>query len=341
MAVTEAIRNTGGASSAFPTRPVEQPLIGRTVVHDIEESAPDIPSTARVVTRSGEQMRDGPVLLSSAPAIPLRDQFAPVKAGFLVAIHVGAIAAFWHTTWAAVAVFILLHWLCGAVGICVGYHRLLTHRSFKCPRFVEYTLALLGSLSIEGGPIDWTAHHRQHHQFPDQHGDPHSARRGFWWSHVFWMFWTPTNESWREITARYVPDLQRVYFYRFLGRMYVWLALALALLLYALGGWPFVLWGMFFRLAFTYHATWLVNSASHTFGYKNFENHDLSTNCWWVALLSYGEGWHNNHHAFPSSARHGLRPWEIDLSYLFIRALEAVGLASDLRTPPAEKLNFA
>ncbi len=234
-----------------------------------------------------------------------------------------------------------MHAVCGGLGICVGYHRLLTHRSFKCPRAIEYGLALLGSLSMEGGPIDWVAHHRQHHQYPDQHGDPHSARQGFWWSHLIWMFWTPSEESWGEITRRYAPDLLRIPFYRWLGRLYVLAAVLLAVLLYLVGGWPFVVWGMCVRLVVSYHTTWLVNSASHRYGYKNFPLEDLSTNCWWVALLSYGEGWHNNHHAFPTSARHGMRFWEVDPAYAFIRLLQAVGLAWDLRTPPSDKLQFS
>ncbi len=275
-----------------------------------------------------------------APAIYVRDQFKPIKVAFITAMHVGAVVAVWHTTWPAVAVCLLLHAFFGALGICVGYHRLLTHRSFKCPKAVEYALALLGSLSIEGGPIDWVAHHRQHHQFPDQPGDPHSAREGFWWSHILWMFWTPTEENWQQITERYSPDLLQVPFYRFLDHMYVWLSILLGAFLYLLGGWPFLLWGMCVRLVFTYHTTWLVNSASHTFGYKTYPINDCSTNCWWVALVSYGEGWHNNHHAFPTSARHGLRSWEIDPAYGFIRLLKAVGLAWDLRFPPPEKLNL-
>jgi fatty-acid desaturase len=285
-------------------------------------------------------MADAAVLLTPAPELPVRDQFAPVKLVFIGAMHVAAVAAFWHTTWGAIAVCFLLHAVFGALGICVGYHRLLTHRSFKCPKIVEYTLALLGSQAVEGGPVDWVAHHRQHHQYPDREGDPHSARRGFWWSHVLWMFWTPSEADWRQLTERYTPDLLRVPFYRFLDRMSIWLAILLGAVLYLVGGWPWVIWGMCIRLAFTYHTTWLVNSASHTFGYKNFAIDDLSTNCWWVALVSYGEGWHNNHHAFPTSARHGLRAWELDPAYWFIRFLKAVGLAWDLRTPPPEKLCF-
>jgi len=280
------------------------------------------------------------LLVDALPAVPVRDQFAPAKAAFLVAIHLAMIATLWQTNWPAIAVCLLLHALCGGLGICVGYHRLLTHRSFKCPKAVEYGLALLGSLCVEGGPIDWVAHHRQHHQYADKPEDPHSSRDGFWWSHVMWMMWTPDRESWQELKQRYAPDLLRVPFYRFLGNTYVWLSLLLAAGLYLIGGWPFVVWGMVVRLVLTYHCTFLVNSAAHTFGYKNFDLDDLSTNCWWAALLSYGEGWHNNHHAFPTSARHGLRPWELDLSYGFIRLLKTLGLAWDLRIPSIEKLKF-
>ena len=285
-------------------------------------------------------MADTAMPTASALALPVRDQFAPIKAAFIVAMHLGTIAVFWQTQWKAVAVCLFLHAVCGGLGICVGYHRLLTHRSFKCPRAVAYALAFLGALTLEGGPIDWVTHHRQHHQFADEAGDPHSAREGFFWSHVIWMMWAPEEKSWRELNERYVPDLLRDPFYRFLGQTYIWLSALLAVGLYLLGGWPFVVWGMCVRLVITYHTTWFVNSASHTFGYRNFELSDLSTNCWWVALMSYGEGWHNNHHAFPTSARHGLRPWEIDLSYSFIRLLEAVGLAWDLKVPPPEKLKF-
>jgi fatty-acid desaturase len=272
--------------------------------------------------------------------VPVRDKFALYKAAFIIAMHLGVVAVIWQTTWAAIGVCILLHAAFGGLGICVGYHRLLTHRSFKCPKAVEYGLALLGAFTLEGGPIDWVTHHRQHHQYSDEPGDPHSAREGFFWSHVLWMMWMPDEESWSQLVARYSPDLQRQAFYRFLGRYYLALSLLLAGLLYWAGGWPFVVWGMCVRLVVTYHSTWFVNSASHTFGYRNFEISDLSTNCWWVALITYGEGWHNNHHAFPTSARHGLRWWEVDLSYAFIRTLEAVGLAWDVRTPPAEKLKF-
>lgn len=285
-------------------------------------------------------MSNSPAVLTGAPSFPARDQFDPIRIAYLVGIHIATVAVFWQTTWAAVGLFLLMHAVIGGMGMCVGFHRLLTHRSFKCPRWLEYTLALLGTLCLQGGPIEWVAQHRQHHQHADEPGDPHSARQGFWWSHMLWILWAPPEASRLAIASRYSPDLLQVPFYVFLQRVHFWLSVLLGVALYLLGGWPFVVWGMFVRIVFTYHCTWLVNSASHTFGYRNFAVDDLSTNCWWVALLSYGEGWHNNHHAFPTSARHGLRRWEIDLSYGFIRALQTMRLAWDLRRPPIDKLRF-
>jgi len=215
---------------------------------------------------------------------------------------------------------------------------LLTHRSFKCPKFLEYAMALAGSLSMQGGPIEWVALHRKHHQYSDKYGDPHNAADGFWWSHMLWVLHIPTREMWGTIRTKYTPDLQKQIFYRGLER--IWLAgpIVLGVILYMFGGWPWVVWGVCVRLVATYHITWFVNSASHMWGYKNFASNDLATNCWWVALLSYGEGWHNNHHAFPSSARHGMKWWEIDFSYYFIRCLKSVGLAWDMYVPSREQM---
>jgi len=273
-----------------------------------------------------------------ATGVVERDQLGVGEIAFLLVVHLGCIAAVRETTWAAVGVFFLLYAACGGLGVCVGYHRLLTHRSFKCRRFVEYALTILGTCSLQGRPTTWVAHHRQHHQYSDQAGDPHSARDGFWWSHLLWLIWQPTTESSKRLQARYVPDLLRVPFHRILARFYFLPSLLLAILLFLAGGWPFIVWGFCIRLVFAYHCTWLVNSASHRFGYRNFPIQDLSTNCWWVALLAYGEGWHNNHHAFPTSARHGLRFWEFDPAYGFIRLLKSMRLAWDLRVPPAARL---
>ena len=270
----------------------------------------------------------------SATVPAVRNRFAPTKAIYLLGIHLGAVAALWYSNWAAVGICVLLHWLCGGLGICVGYHRLLTHRSFQCPKPLEYAFATLGALSLQGAPIEWVAHHRQHHQFPDQHGDPHSARRSFWWSHILWIIWYHSDPNLQDdVEERYVPDLLRVPFYRFLNWSYVPITILLGYLLFLLGGWPFVVWGFCARVVLPSPCTFLVNSASHTFGYRTFPTNDLSTNCWWVSLLAYGEGWHNNHHAFPTSARHGFTRREIDPSFWFIRLLEKAGMAQDLRLP--------
>ena len=279
--------------------------------------------------------------LTGMEAMPQQQRLNLYWIPALAGIHLGAVAALWQTNWAAVGVCLLLHAICGGLGMCVGYHRLLTHRSFKCPLWLEHMLALLGALCLQGGPVGWTAQHRQHHQHADEPGDPHSARQGFWWSHMLWILWMPDGGSRRHIDSRYAPDLLQVPFYLSLDRLHPWPTLLLGALLYLLGGWPFVVWGVFVRLVLTYHCTWLVNSAGHAFGYTRFPTEDLSTNCWWVALLAYGEGWHNNHHAFPTSARHGLKFWEIDLAYGFIRIFKVVGLAWDLHTPPPEKLKLA
>ena len=259
--------------------------------------------------------------LTPTPEDSYRDVFSATRVAFFIALHLGVLAVFWQTTWGAIGIAALLHLICGGFGICVGYHRLLTHRSFKTPKFMEYAMATAGSLSMQGGPIEWVALHRKHHQYSDKHGDPHSATEGFWWSHMLWVLHIPTREMWKVIRSRYTPDLQKQIFYRGLER--VWLAgpIVLGVILYFLGGWPWVVWGVCVRLVLTYHITWFVNSASHMWGYKNFASNDLATNCWWVALLSYGMKW-----------------WEIDFSYYFIRGLKAVGLAWDMYVPSREQM---
>jgi stearoyl-CoA desaturase (delta-9 desaturase) len=255
-----------------------------------------------------------------------------------VFIHAGALAAPFFFSWSGVAVCLALYVATG-IGMTVGYHRLLTHRSFEAPRVVEYALAALGGLANQGGPLGWVAVHRVHHRHSDAEGDPHSPRDGLWWAHVLW--WWPREPALDE-PARYernVPDLVRDPVYRVLQRYHIVLPLALAGLLFMLGeawagvGLSWVLWGVFLRTALLYHATWLVNSATHRWGYRSYATRDGSTNLWWVALLSLGEGWHNNHHAFPRSARHGMRWWEADVSYGFIRLLWLVGLARRVRVP--------
>jgi stearoyl-CoA desaturase (delta-9 desaturase) len=253
-------------------------------------------------------------------------------------IQAGALAAPFVFSWSGVAVCLVLYFVTG-LGVTVGYHRLLTHRSFQTPRVMEYALAALGGLANQGGPISWVAVHRVHHRHSDDEGDPHSPRDGLWWAHVFW--WWPRAPALHQPAAyeRHVPDLAGDPVHRMLQRYHIVLPLMLAGLLFALGeawgglGLSWVVWGMFVRTALLYHATWAVNSATHLWGYRNYVTRDRSTNLWWVALLSLGEGWHNNHHAFPRSARHGLRWWEVDVSYGVIYLLSLVGLAWQVRVP--------
>jgi stearoyl-CoA desaturase (Delta-9 desaturase) len=248
----------------------------------------------------------------------------------LVLIHVGALAAFFFFTWKALATAIVLYWVATGLGISMGYHRLHTHRSYKVPRWMEYFFAICGTLTLEGGPIFWVAIHRIHHQRSDQPGDPHSPREGAWWSHVGWILVGETKHNNAKLLAKYAPDLAKDSFYVWLTD-YHWVTnVALAVVLFLVGGLPTLLWAGFFRIVFGLHATWLVNSATHMWGGRRFATRDDSRNNWWVALISFGEGWHNNHHAHPTSARHGLAWYEFDPSWLQIKVLKALGLAKSI-----------
>jgi stearoyl-CoA desaturase (delta-9 desaturase) len=249
----------------------------------------------------------------------------------LVLIHIGAIAAFFFFSWKALLAAVFLYWVATGLGISMGYHRLHTHRSYKVPRWMEYFFAVCGALTLEGGPIFWTAIHRIHHQRSDQPGDPHSPREGAWWSHVGWILVGETKHNNTMLLGKYAPDLAKDPFYVWLNN-YHWVPnVALAVLLYAVGGLPFLLWAGFFRIVFGLHATWLVNSATHMWGGRRFATRDDSRNNWWVALISFGEGWHNNHHAHPTSARHGLAWYEFDPSWLQIKLLKRLGLAKSIQ----------
>ena len=260
----------------------------------------------------------------------------------LAGIHVGAIAALFMFSWKALAVAVFLWWVSGSLGIGMSYHRLLTHRGYKTPKWLEYFLTVCGTLALEGGPISWVATHRIHHAFTEKDGDPHSPRDGFFWSHMGWIIRGEGMHNKTIGLRRYAPDLTKDKFYVWLTHWH-WVPQAiLAVILYALGGWSFVTWGIFARVVFSWHATWFVNSAAHVWGSRRFDTKDTSRNLWWVALISHGEGWHNNHHAYPSAARHGIRWYEIDLNWYGIRTLQLLGLAKDIRLmdlkkPAAEK----
>ncbi|GAC1429453.1 MAG: fatty acid desaturase [Candidatus Velthaea sp.] len=272
--------------------------------------------------------------MQSAPAIK-RDPYALRTGIGLAAVHVGALAVLIPNTfsWSGVAVALVLYYLTGAFGITLGFHRLLTHRSLKVAKPVEYLCAILGTLALQGGPIEWIATHRAHHAHTDREGDPHDVNRGLRWAHMQWLYRHNDARLSKEEQLRLAPDLANDKFYLFLENTYLFWQIALGIVLFALGGWSWVIYGVFVRCVGTYHITWLVNSAAHNSGYQTFRTGDKSTNNWWVAILAWGEGWHNNHHAFPFSARHGLRWFEFDFTWITIKALVALKLARDIKLP--------
>jgi stearoyl-CoA desaturase (delta-9 desaturase) len=234
-------------------------------------------------------------------------------------------------------------YLLTAIGITVGFHRLLTHRSFQTSKPLEYVFAVLGSMAVQGPVISWVADHRKHHAHTDAEGDPHSPHvghdggargvlGGLWHAHSGWLMSTQGRADWK----RYAADLYEDRGMRAIGRQFVPLVL-LGLALPALAGYLVsgtlagaatgLLWGGLVRIFFVHHVTWSVNSVCHFFGTRRFDTDDYSTNVFWLALPSLGESWHHNHHAFPRSAVHGLRGWEIDPSALIIGVLEKLGLA--------------
>ena len=277
--------------------------------------------------------------MSTITATPTESRgIAWVPLIFIGGIHLGALLAFNPAffTWKALLLGVILHWLTGGIGICFTFHRLLTHRSFALrPRWLDYALTMLGCCAVEGGAIGWVSDHRRHHAFSDEPQlDTHSPRRGFSWAHmVWWMVPDAGTQHSEEYLERWAPDLYRDPVHRFLDKWNIIFPIGLHVALYAIGGWPFLVWGGFVRTVAVQHATWFVNSATHLWGYRTYNTRDDSTNLWWVAILTYGEGWHNNHHAFQTSARHGLRWWEVDMTYMAVRFLSFLGLAYNIKLP--------
>ena len=190
---------------------------------------------------------------------------------------------------------------------------------------------MCATLALEGGPIFWVATHRIHHQYSDQEGDPHSPIDGKWWAHMGWILMGKSMHHDTTTLSRYVPDLAKDKFHVWITKYHYVPQVILGIALYAIGGLPFLLWGTFLRVVVGLHATWLVNSATHSWGTRRFATRDLSTNSWWVALLTFGEGWHNNHHAHPTAAQHGFRWYEVDMNWYGIWALKTLGLAWDIK----------
>jgi stearoyl-CoA desaturase (delta-9 desaturase) len=243
--------------------------------------------------------------------------------------------------WKPFLVAFVLWWVAGSLGVGMGYHRLLTHRGYKTPKWVEYFLTTCGTLALEGGPIFWVATHRMHHQNTDKEGDPHSPQDGGLWAHMGWIITGKAMHNKLDSLLAYVPDLRKDKFHCWISEWH-WVPLtALGILLLWVGGLPYLLWGTFFRTVFGLHSTWLVNSATHMWGSQRFMTGDDSTNSFWVAILTFGEGWHNNHHAIPQAARHGITWYEVDPNWYGIWALRTLGLAWDISLPKLPKFGNA
>ena len=276
---------------------------------------------------------------STLKAPRARNQVMSVIIGMSL-FHIACLGAIYTGVSTAAVVAAIVMYVIRGIGITAGFHRLLAHRSFKTNRVVQFILALMGSMAVQGGPLWWVAHHRHHHAETETEEDIHSpVTHGMWQAHMGWMM---SDAAFNEKGAN-SRDLHKFPEIKFLQRHYVWLILAQPAILFGIGaalgeayntsGLQMMVWGFFISTVFTWHVTFMVNSVCHRWGSQPFEAGDASTNNLFIGVLAFGEGWHNNHHFYPSSARHGLRWWQLDVTWWLIRTLELLGLASDAKIP--------
>jgi fatty-acid desaturase len=298
-----------------------------------------------------------PAKLPLPTTVQTRQILWPYAIG-VVAYHVLALLTLvpWLFSWTGLILCVAGFYVFGTLGINLCYHRLLTHRGFSCPRWLEHTLAILGVCCFQDTPARWVAVHRLHHQNSDQQPDPHSPLVNFFWGHMGWLFVQNRELNRLSMYERYAKDLLRDRFYFNLEKnaMWVWINLMQWGVFYLTGffiGWAMsgdwiagvqfglslLVWGVILRTVCVWHITWSVNSVTHLWGYRNYQTNEESRNNILIGLVSNGEGWHNNHHADPRSASHGHRWWELDVTYLTIRGLELVGLAKDVLRPRVRK----
>jgi len=272
----------------------------------------------------------------------------------IVGVHLLALLALvpWFFTLSGVIVALLGLFVFGTLGINLGYHRLLTHRGLVCPKWLERSFVILALCCVQDTPARWVSVHRLHHQYSDAPADPHSPREGLLWGHMSWLMVESSEFGKLGIYERYAKDILADRFYRSLERSWRWVYIVLAswviffvagLIGAGLAGYAMpealrvaasvLVWGVFVRTVLVWHITWSVNSLAHVWGYQRYETGDASRNNLFVGYVSNGEGWHNNHHADPRSARHGHAWWELDVTWLTIRLLGAVGLARRIATP--------
>jgi fatty-acid desaturase len=324
-----------------------------------ENAELDMTNVSRPTKRAIVAAADYPVPLAATERLALPAGVKPFQLNWpyvlaIGAYHLAALLAFMpgYFCWSGFLVALIGTHFCGLFGINLCYHRLLTHRGLKCPKPLEHAMAIIAMSCLQETPARWVAIHRRHHQFADEQPDPHSPLASFFWSHIGWILVNQPELSRLEIYERYAKDILRDRFYLALERnnCLVWINLGQMPLFFGVGfvvAWLFgetpasasqtglslLMFGVFVRTVLVWHITWAVNSVTHLWGYRNYETDEDSRNNILVGLISNGEGWHNNHHADPRSARHGLRWWELDNTYLTIRVLKWLGLASDVVTP--------
>ncbi|XP_022153644.1 palmitoyl-monogalactosyldiacylglycerol delta-7 desaturase, chloroplastic-like [Momordica charantia] len=280
----------------------------------------------------------------------------------LFLVHLLCILAPFQFNWSAFWVAFVLYIVTGLFGMTLSYHRNLAHKSFKLPKWLEYLFAYCGVQALQGDPMDWVSTHRCHHQFVDTERDPHSPIRGFWFSHILWLF--DSYNLTKKVCPKYfsnfqklernifvlfskhgkpenVADLEKQAFYRFIHQTYLLHPIVLAVILYVVGGIPFLVWGMAVRIVVVLHFTLMVNSVCHIWGKQSWTTGDMSKNNWWVSLITFGEGWHNNHHAFEYSAKFGLEWWQLDFGWYMILFLQAIGVATHVKLPSQSHMQNA
>lgn len=273
-------------------------------------------------------------MVSSLPVGKARFSF--VKSTPFLAVHIVALVGAWiyPPTWTLVGVAAASYFV-RMFAITAGYHRYFSHKSYKVNRFVQFCLAWIGASSVQKGPLWWAANHRHHHRYSDQPQDIHSpVQSGFWWSHMGWVL----SDAYDETRWELIPDLKKYPELVWLNRFHVVPVVALGLLMLALGGASFVIWGLFISTVLLFHGTATINSLSHVFGSRRYHTTDDSRNNFWLALITLGEGWHNNHHTYMVSARQGFYWWEIDISYYTLTVLSWLGVVRELKQPPLDKL---
>jgi stearoyl-CoA desaturase (delta-9 desaturase) len=278
------------------------------------------------------------------PAAPRRPRFVKraIKRTILwmnllpfVVLHLAVLTVFFvPVSWECVSLF-LGFFLVRTWGLTGGFHRYFSHRAYKTSRIGQFIIGCIGSSALQKGPMWWAAEHRQHHKYSDKDGDPHSPIvKNLWWSHVGWVLDRSNRfTKWDELKDWHAyPEL------KWLDRLHFVPGLIVAAICYLAAGWPGVVWGFVLSTVCLYHTTFCVNSFCHIFGYRRFQTTDQSKNNWWVAVLTLGEGWHNNHHHYPSCARQGFAWYEVDVTYYVLRGLGVFGLVWDIREPTPRAL---